>query len=419
MNHNVKFNQITEYIEQFKKYHKSSIPLCAAENIMSSFTKIPLQGDFQERYIMGSQYDYLETDNFIGSKYLVHFYSLLSEVCERLFEAKYTDARTLSGMNCITTVLMALTQIGDKIALLPADWGGHASMKPVCERLGLHVIDVPYAIDNYDIDYDRLNLMLRQNNIKFILLAPSDIIKPFEIAKLDLENSYLLYDISQIMGLIAAGIIENPLKFSDNIVLLGGTHKTLPGPTSGLVLTNNTHIHNMLVKNINPVFLRNPQMHQIISLLFSLMEFEIFGAEYAASIVDRSNLLGRHLEALGFDVAKIGIDYSFTHQVLIRCSSTVMDNINKNGILYGVTLNKKIKPLFNGHGIRLGTQEITRYGWNQEAIKIIALILDEIQKADPNSERINYLKSILPSKTIMYTFPDEITETLISILHKG
>jgi glycine/serine hydroxymethyltransferase len=274
----MEINKLYQSIKEFNNYHNTSIPLCAAENIISPFTKIPLHGDFQERYIMGSHYDYQENDNFIGSKYLADFYSLLSDICLKLFNAKYVDARTLSGMNCVTTILMALTQIGDKIALLSPQWGGHASMEAVCERLGLQVFDVPYLIDNYDIDYDTLNVIIEQNKIKYILLSPSDIIKPFEIKKLNLENTYLLYDISQIMGFVAASVIGNPLNISNNVVLLGGTHKSLPGPTSGLILTNNEYIHNILDKSINPTFLRNTQMHQVISLLFALVEFDVYGA---------------------------------------------------------------------------------------------------------------------------------------------
>ncbi len=413
-----RIDRLIQCVEEFKGFHKSSVPLCAAENVISPFTKIPLSGDFQERYIMGSPYSYSELDNFIGSQYLIQFYSMLSEICRRLFRANYVDARTLSGMNCVTSTLMSLTQIGDKIALLPAEWGGHASMKPVCERLGLQVYDAPYCIHQFDLDYDNLNKMVEQEKVKFILLAPSDIIKPLDVNKLNLQNTTLLYDISQLMGLIAADIIKNPLDISDNIVLLGGTHKTLPGPTSGLILTNNKDIHHALDKNINPVFLRNPQMHQIISLLAALIEFEAYGKEYGAAIVATAKLLGEQLESLGFDLAKTGKEYSYTHQLFIRCSENVMNTININAIAYGVTLNKKVKPLLSGYGIRLGTQEIARYGWDKNAIITVALIMDEIKRTKPDSARISYLKSVLPPKIIQYTFPDELYQLLISVLHK-
>jgi glycine/serine hydroxymethyltransferase len=95
-----------------------------------------------------------------------------------------------------------------------------------------------------------------------------------------------------------------------------------------------------------------------------------------------------------------------------------METINSNGLIYGITLNKKVKALLNGYGIRLGTQEIARYGWDESAIKNIASIMDEIKKSNPDSKRINYLKNTLPPKNIKYTFSDELIDAFKSILHK-
>lgn len=412
-------NTISKIITKHNNYQIESVPLCAAENIISEFCKLPLSSDWQERYIMGNTYSYSEKDNFIGSENLIPVYNEIHKICSDLFNCKYSDARTLSGMNCLTTLLMSITISDDKIALLPSKWGGHASVKPVCERLGLKIFELPYDIDNLDINYEEANIMLNKEGIKYILLAPSDIIHALDIRKFNLTNKYLLYDISQLMGLIAGKTINNPLDISDNVIIFGGTHKTLPGPASGLIMTNNEQIHSLIEKKINPLYLRHTQMHQVLSLLFALIEFNEYGEKYADKILHISNVLGRALEESNFEIIKIGTDvYSETHQIFIKCSQEQMELINKNAIIYGITLNKKEKELFQNTGIRLGTQEIARYDWSDEALDIIPLILKELTLEAPNSAKVECLKQQLPSKVVKFTFPDETVTKYYRILHK-
>jgi len=412
------FEKIFSILDNISNFQKLRIPLCAAENVISNFCKLPLDGDIQERYIMGNYYTYSEKNNFIGSQYLVPIYEQIHNVCKLLFDTRYTDARTLSGMNCVTTLLMSLTNSGDKIAILSPASGGHPSILPVCERLGLHVYELPYDYINFDLNYEEANYIIEAENIHYILLAPSDIIKPMDIQNLMLDNSILLYDISQIMGLIAGKQISNPLKISSNVVLLGGTHKTLPGPASGLIMTNNEEIHQTIERNINPKYLRHTQMHQVISLLLALIENEVYGQEYAKNIILTANILGEILEKKGFQMLHPQEYYSNTHQLFIKCASDEMNQIYYNALKYGVTLNTKEKKLFDNTGIRLGTQEIARYGWKEDALELIGDILNELRTTTPNAPFIDHIKQKLPPKKIMYTFPDDVIDNFKLHLHK-
>lgn len=417
MDDNKKIDRLCGRLDECTRFYKSSLPLCAAENVISDFCKIPLSGDFQERYIMGSPYDYRTEGNFIGSQLLLPFYTMIHEECELLFGSCYSDARTLSGMNCLTTVLMSLTNLNEKIAILPAEWGGHPSVQPVCERLGLVVYKLPYDVSNWDIDYDSANALIASENIKFILLAPSDIIHAPAVEKLDLDKRILLYDISQLMGLMAGSTIPCPINLK-NTVLFGGTHKTLPGPASGLILTNDEALHNQMETAINPKFLRHTQMHQVISLLFALLEMECFGRDYTKAIVHTSNELGKNLAERGFDVANLKEKYSETHQIFLHCDYREMIQINENAIRYGITLNKKEKNLFSNCGIRLGTQEIARYGWEQDTIAVIGEILSELRKPNADKARIAVLKENLPPKILRYTFDEDTVKKVIATIQK-
>lgn len=404
-----KIQELVNITESFSTYYNKTLPLCAAENVISDFGNMPLSMGFQERYIVGNTYSYIEDNNFIGSNYLLPFYEMISEECKKIFGAKYTDARTLTGMNCLMIVLMSLSKIGDRILILGSESGGHASVKPICERLGLKVGEVPYSYSDYDLDYDKLNIMLEKEPIDFVLLAPSDIIKPLEVEKIKLGDTVLLYDISQILGLIGAGIIHNPLTDIENIVIFGGTHKTFPGPACGLIMTNNEILHSKLETTINPIYIRHTQMHQKVSLLFTLVEFENFGNAYQDHIIELSNYLGEQLSQRGMNVAKFGGRYSMTHEVFIKMDEITMNRIFDRSIRYGITLNKKKKMLFDGYGIRLGTQEIARYNWPRESMCDVAEIIYEISKEIYDEVKLKKLLSRLPEKEIQFTF-DEVTK---------
>lgn len=400
-------DKVYELSKDFREYHERALPLCAAENIISHFANLPLAFGFQERYIMNNTYSFNMDDNFIGCEKLFPYYQMISDSCERIFGAKYTDSRPFTGMQTLDMITKTICKYGDKMMILDKEHGGHASVKPVVERLGVQVYSAPYNLDEFDLDYEAVNKMIREESIKYVLLAPSDLIKPLDVEKIDTSNCILLWDASQLLGLIAAGLCRNPLKTMKNTVMFGGTHKTFPGPASGLILTNEKYLHDMMEKSINPKYLRNSQMHQKICLLFALLEFEEYGDKYMSHMVHCSNYLGQKLRDYGFDIADWHGQISSTHQIFIRCSKDEMDTIYDNAYKCEVTLNKKHKELFLGYGIRLGTQEIARYDWNDETLDKIAYIVKELANPDIEVRTILDMVHSLPAKEIHYTFPEE------------
>lgn len=391
--------------KHFNDFQKKSVPLCAAENVISDFVKSPLAADFQERYIMGSAYDFTMNDNFIGAEYLLPFYKMIDELGRELFHAKYTDARTLTGMNAANMLASALMQRGDNIMILGKEYGGHASMKPTFERLGVNVYDAPYNLDSYDFDYNELNKQIKEKNIKFLNIAPSDLVFPHDFSKIDDSNCVILFDYSQLLGLIGAGLLENPLDKLKNCILYGGTHKTMPGPAHGIIMTNNDELYAKIDKDINPKYLRNIQTHQVVSLLFAMIEMKYFGKEYQSNTVKIGNILGQELQNRGFNVVHRGNVFTQTHQIFIEMPQESMTTLFNNAVKEGITLNTKKKPLFHGgFGIRLGLQEISRYKWNNKALSTIADILSEISKTEYDSAYVQNLIQTLPEKTIYYTF---------------
>lgn len=407
---NRELDKVYNLSKDFKEYHDRSLPLCAAENIISPFANLPLAFGFQERYIMNNTYSFNMDDNFIGCEKLFPYYQMISDICERIFGAKYTDSRPFTGMQTLDMITKTVCKPGDKMMILDKEHGGHASVKPVVERLGVKVYSAPYNLDEFDLDYDAANKMIKDEGIGYVLLAPSDLIKPLDVEKINTTNCVLLWDCSQLLGLIAAGLCVNPLKTMKNIIMFGGTHKTFPGPASGLIMTNEKYLHDMMEKNINPKYLRNSQMHQKVCLLFSLIEFEKYGSKYMSHMVHCSNYLGQKLRDYGFDIADWHGQISSTHQIFIRCSKEEMELIYDNAYKCEVTLNKKCKELFLGYGIRLGTQEIARYDWNDESLDKCAYIVKELANPEINVKEIIGIIQSLPPKTVHYTFPKDVYE---------
>ncbi|MFS7260242.1 hydoxy methyltransferase [Carnobacterium divergens] len=392
----------------FLKTKINTLPLCAAENLISPFVKIPLSSDYQERYIMNGLHSYDPLNNFIGSTFLFDIYHLINLQCTKLFGSIYADARTLSGMNCVTSLLMSITENGDKIMVSDSQCGGHQSMKNVCERLGLIIFNMPFDFENYSIDYDETYQILKKENINYFLYAPSDIINPPNYSKLKLpENTVFLYDASQTLGLIAGNQLDNPLITIDNSIVFGGTHKTLPGPANGLIMTCSKEWALKIDSNISPKYIRHTQMHQVVSLLYALFEMEIFGVEYSKKIINYAQELGLELRKREFDIPFIGNQATYTHQIFIKTSEKLMNTIYSNAFKYNITLNKKVKKLFDIHGIRLGTQEIARLKWDYSPIKEIANIIDSLK--DNQKDTLTLMDQLNIPREIEFTFKTEAT----------
>ena len=145
-------------------------------------------------------------------------------------------------------------------------------------------------------------------------------------------------------------------------------------------------------------------MHQKVSLLFALVEFENFGKAYQEHIVKLSNCLGKQLKDRGMNVAAFSRCYSQTHEVFIRTDKDMMNRIFDRSVRYGITLNKKKKLLVGGYGIRLGTQEIARYNWPEEAMCNVAEIILEVSKESLDENKLKALLNRLPNKEIQFTF---------------
>lgn len=401
-------NKILEEYNQLYKdlvlYKKSVIPLCAAENYVSDFCMHPLISEFEGMY---SFKELSGNNSFIGGEYVERLNLLLKKQCKIMFDANYTNTETLTGINCFTVCAMSLLSPKDRVLVTTPEQGGHASIPIILDTLGVKYDSVPYNYSDYQIDYEKLNQLCRSKNYSFIIFCQSDVINPPDLSLIQLiENMGIIYDSTQTLGLIATGILPNPLVSSDNVVLIGGSHKTLPAPACGLIMTNNKLYEKELEKHITPDYLRNTQPNHSAALLLTLIEQEEYGYNYQKLVVDLGNMLGAELSNCGFNLAKITSTlYTRTHQLFILMSEEDTDDFFTVAKNYNITLNKKHKKLFNHNGIRIGTQQIARYNWSKNEIELLVQLLVSIK--NKNYTEIKQAREILISKKIPYfTYED-------------
>lgn len=403
-------NRLTKLYEEYKTFDKNKIPLCAAENYVSPFSMQGLISRYEGKYVSGYIQRNREKD-FIGSDYLEKVFFLANDLARELFHAKYNDFRCLTGMNTVALILMSMVNRDSKILITDPASGGHGSLPKLCDNYGIRYDSIPFNYENMQVDYEKLNEMLiNDQEISYLFFCQSDIIQPPDLNRIVLPNNVgIIYDATQTLGLIAGRVLPNPMDCRNNIVLIGGTHKTFPGVTCGYVATNTDAIIQQINQNISPNYLRNVQVNNITSVCLSMIEMLQIGEQYANNIVYIANALGKTLSERGVYVKNISDGlFTQTHQIFIGTGSYSVDDTYANFRKYGITLNKRNTEYIRG--FRIGVQEIARYGFEEhtdELAELIRLVLEEPHK----EKEILMLKSYLAKfKTNKYVIDNIFME---------
>lgn len=394
------FDEYKKLCNEFDQFDNNTIPLCAAENYISNFVKKPLISSFEGRY---SCVNSDGTNSFLEGEYIERLKELLQKQCKKMFNSDYTNADTLTGINCFTVCAMSLLKSGDHVLLTTPEQGGHPSIPFILDSLQVKYTPIPYDYNNYQIDYVRFNNLCKNRKYSFAIFCQSDLINTPDLNQINLEKIGIIYDATQTLGLMSCNVIENPLKYN-NVILIGGSHKTLPGPSCGLIMTNNKQYQLKLSHCISPIFLRNVQPNHIAGMLLALIEQEQFGIQYQNKIVYVANLLAEQLEEHNFKVAHCEKDkYTNTHQIFILMSEKEANLFYQQSKKYNISLNLKHKKLFNNYGIRIGTQHIARYNWDKSELaqlaKLLKLIKDNSSTQEINEIRLSLIRKKIPQFT--------------------
>lgn len=383
---------------------KNSINLVASENMLSPLAKLPFLLDLHARYYLEDMRRfkkwYFPGGSDIGEIEETILIPLLSE----LAGAAYVNVRPISGMNCMTIALNALTEPHDTILSIPLENGGHVSTPVIVKALARKNMTIPFA-NTYDIDYNSLEQILIKFQPALIYIDQATFLFPIDPQPIrNLIDSVspktiLHYDSSHINGLIIGKALFNPLQRGAHCYG-GSTHKTLPGPHKGFLAANDPDIATRL-QNIADHFVSHHHTSSMLSLTVTLLEMKwCNGDQYAKNVIANSKIFAKELKQNGFHLAAADRGFTDCHQ--IWAYPQITHDINQ----FFLSLNqlKIMTNLFDGlpginqPAFRLSTAEITRLGATSDDIKLLAALISDVLRTNYNKPSIQQTMMFLSER---------------------
>jgi glycine hydroxymethyltransferase len=396
--------RVLDAVERHAAYRAGCIGLVPTENLLSPLARAVLGSDLAHRYLFQNpQWRY------VGGKHLAEIETAAQELAGDLFGARHVNVRPLSGENCTNIVIHALLGPGDVFYHLGMEDGGHFAANSVAARITERRRRLPYDAARATLDLDACAEAFAAEPPDVIYLDASMQLfaHPLEeLRELAGPDAIIVYDASQVLGLIAGGALQDPLREGAD-VLSGSTHKSLPGPQKGIIMTNRADIMARVEATIFPGHVSNFHLHHVAALAVTLAEAQVHGEGYAWQTIANARALGAELGRLGLGVQG-GERVTDTHQVWldVRDLATPDEAVER---LHAANLivNVNLIPSLRAKGLRLGTPEVTRLGMGEAEMRVLAgLIHVALTRAQP-IERVREQASRLARRfdTVHYCFP--------------
>ncbi len=390
--------KIAEILKKEEKRQKENIELIASENYASKYVR-ELQGSiFTNKYAEG----YPGKRYYGGCEYIDEMENLAINYACKLFNVKYANVQPHSGSSANMAVYRALLKKGDKVMGMNLSNGGHLTHGHKMSFSGQDYEIVSYDVDPVTemLDYEVIHTLALKEKPKMIIAGASaysriiDFQKFREIA--DEVGAYLFVDMAHIAGLVAAGLHPNPCLYAD--VVTSTTHKTLRGPRSGIILTNNDEIAKKINKTVFPGIQGGPLEHVIAAKAECFYEaLQPKFTEYQKQVLKNMQALIEVLKKEGFKIISGGSD---NHLILVDVKSScgltgkeaeeLLDKIhitvNKN------TIPKETESPMVTSGIRIGTPAMTTRGFKENEFKKVGIILVQALKNSQNEKELEKLK---------------------------
>jgi glycine hydroxymethyltransferase len=391
-NEHVRF--IYENVDKHTDWFRDSLCMIASENLVSPLARQLQVSDLTDRYaegLPGKRY-------YQGNTYVDEIETRVEVLAKNLFKAPEADIRPISGTIANIAAFYALTEPGDLYAGVNLNDGAHiSSAKFGAGGLrGANEITYPWDKENMNIDVEGTKKLLLENRPKMCLFGQSVFLFPTPLK--DLRDTlqeigcHVWYDGAHVLGLIAGGKFQDPLREGVHI-LTGSTHKTLPGPQGGVILGNPKDEEQW--KNIRRrVFPGTHSSHHLMTMAakgIAFAEHIEFGSQYADQIIRNAQALARSLHESGFTVLGERLGFTRSHVMVLDVrpqgggSTCALDLERANMIT-----NKNLIPDDPGtsmrpSGLRLGAQELTRIGMRESHMVEVAHFMKRvlIDKEDP------------------------------------
>lgn len=400
---------IFDLIEQEHQRQLKGIELIASENFVSDQVMRAMGSYLTNKYAEG-----YPGHRYYGGCQVVDKVEQLAidRVC-KLFGAEYANVQPHSGAQANAAVLLTVLKPGDVFMGLNLDHGGHLSHGSLVNTSGILYKPVGYNLNKETgrIDYDEMEKLALEHKPKLIIGGGSAYSREWDYARMrkiaDEVGALLMIDMAHPAGLIAAGLLDNPLKYAH--IVTSTTHKTLRGPRGGIILlgkdfdnpwgiaTKKGEIRKMsslLNSAVFPGQQGGPLEHVIAAKAVAFGEnLEPSWKDYAMQVKKNAAVLAQELIDRGFDIVSGGTD---NHSMLVDLRSKYPDltgKVAENALVAAdITVNKNMVPFdsrsaFQTSGIRLGTATITTRGAKEDMMRLIAELIETVLNA-PEDEKV-------------------------------
>ena len=343
---------------------KECLNLIPSENRGSPQMRAMFLADLGNRYNAPDRF-------YRGTKYADELLALTEELARKAFGARYADVRALSGHTADMAVLLALTRAGDRILSVHPDNGGYPGITHLGlgSLLKLENLYYPYDDGAVNIEPKESASLIRSSKPKVVFFGSSFIPFPHPTRRLtQVAEGTAVYDGSHVLGLIAGGEFQDPLREGCSL-LIGSTHKSLPGPQGGMILSNDVEAFSAVAGKIHPGIVDNIHLDRVAALAVALIEKIQIGTAYARAIVKNSQALAKALDERGVKVRGAPLGYTKSHQVLLDYEP---------GKLEFLSMRLEQANIISDNGGRIGTSELTRMGYGPGEMETVAELVSLI-----------------------------------------
>ena len=417
-------NQIFELIEKEHQRQLKGIELIASENFVSDQVMEAMGSYLTNKYAEG----YPGKRYYGGCQVVDEVETLAIERVCKLFGAEYANVQPHSGAQANAAVLLAVLQAGDTFMGLNLAHGGHLSHGSLVNTSGILYKPVGYNLNEQTgrVDYDEMEQLALEHKPKLIIGGGSAYSREWDYKRMreiaDKVGALLMIDMAHPAGLIAAGLLENPVKYAH--IVTSTTHKTLRGPRGGIILMGKDFE--------NPWGLKTPKGE--VKMMSALLNSAVFPGqqggplehviaakavafgealqpefkEWATQVQKNAKVLADELIKRGFTIVSGGTD---NHSMLVDLRSKYPDltgKVAENALVAAdITVNKNMVPFdsrsaFQTSGIRLGTPAITTRGAKEDLMVLIAELIEEVLNDPENPEVIASVRSRVNAKMQEY-----------------
>lgn len=401
--------QIFEIIEKERQRQLHGIELIASENFVSDQVMAAMGSCLTNKYAEG----YPGHRYYGGCQFIDEAEQLAIDRLKKLFGAQYANVQPHSGAQANMAVLMTVLKPGDTFMGLDLSHGGHLSHGSPVNSSGLLYRPVAYGVkeDTGLVDYDMMEEVALKELPKLIIAGASAYSREWDYQRMrnlaDKIGALLMVDMAHPAGLIAAGLLENPVKYAH--IVTSTTHKTLRGPRGGIILLGKDFenpwglttkkgeikmMSSLLDSAIFPGIQGGPLEHVIASKAIAFGEaLEPEYKDYQIMVQKNARVMAKAFIDKGYKVISGGTD---NHSMLIDLRTKFPDLTGKKAenalVLADITINKNMVPFdsrspFLTSGLRVGTPAITTRGMKEEDMALIVDLIDEVLQ-NPESESV-------------------------------